>query len=62
MAIFQLFEHNLRPVYYVTVLTIPCESSLLALQVGASPVISSDITTEIWLLIGDPLTTKETCY
>ena len=38
----------------MTLLKISHESSLLALQVGAPPVMSCDVTTEIWLLKGDP--------
>ena len=36
----------------MTLLKISHESSLLALQVGTPPVMSCDITTEIWLLKG----------
>ena len=39
----------------MTLLKISHESSLLALQVEAPPVMSCDIITEIWLLKGDLL-------
>ena len=41
----------------MTLLKISHESSILALQVGASPVISFDLSTEIWLLKEDLLST-----
>ena len=41
----------------MTMMKISHESSILALQVGAPPVMSCDLSTEIWLLKEDLLST-----
>ena len=60
-SLFHISKHNFWSAWCMTLLKISHKSSFLALQVGAPPVTSCYITTEIWLLKGDLLSKTLRC-